>query len=282
MITIGNATVHYSDCIEGMKNIPDKSIDLVFADPPYNIKKPIENDDQTNEEYVSFSREWLVEACRVLKDTGSIYVMCSVRYQSYIFRILNDEIGLDYINTIIWAYSGNSHNVKDELLHNHEPILFFTRSRTGKTFNMDDMRDKEAFARFDKANNRKGKALSDVWKDITNLRWNNGERYGFYKKNAKGEIVEKGHPTQKPEKLLQRIILLSSNPGDVVLDPFAGSGTCGVICLRTGRKYIGFESDLRWKGMIEKRVRSEFKKAISPKLDEFMGKKGALEKYTGT
>lgn len=267
--SIGSITIRYVDCIDGMKQLATGSVDLVFADPPYNINKNIANDNQTKQEYIAFSRAWLVEACRALKETGSIYVMCSVKYEPYIFQILSDEIGLDHVNTIAWTYTGNAHRVKHELIQNHESILFFTRSRTGKTFNMDDMRDPGRFSRFDKANDRRGKALTDVWDDITNLRWNNEERYKFYKKNARGNVIKKGHPTQKPASLVKRAILLSSDPGDAVLDPFVGSGTCPVACLETDRSCIGFEIDTRWKGMIETRLKNAFKKASTRQLDTF-------------
>jgi DNA modification methylase len=105
-----------------------------------------------------------------------------------------------------------------------------------------------------------------VWLDINYLRWNHPERYGFYDKKTK----EGGHPTQKPEELFLRMILLSSNKGDTVLDPFVGSGTSAVVCLKHDRKFIGFEIDQKWEPMIKKRMDG----TNNMKLEQFAGFKG--------
>ncbi len=279
MIPTGPVTVHVGDCIEGMRDMPSSSIDLIVADMPYNINKPIVGDDHDDATYLDLARQWIAGGARVLKETGSMYVMCSVRYAPYIFQILKDGNGLQHVNTIVWPYTGRTHAVKNELAHEHEQILFFCKDKDKKTFHMDDLRDPYGFVRFDRKNNRKGKALSDVWDDITSLRWNNDERHAFYKKDARGTITEKGHPTQKPVKLMARMILLSSNPGDVVLDPFLGSGTTAVACVATGRKCIGFEIDPRWKGIIETRVEAAAQSMKNTRVDAFTGTRATIDSF---
>jgi len=276
MVLSPGIDIRFQDCVEGMKGMEDGSVDLVCADPPYNIGKSIAGDSNDTATYMSMTVEWLREAVRLLKPAGSIYVMCSVIYQPRIHLVLEDELRMHFLNLIIWSYSHNTHGYKYKLGQTYEPILLFTKSTGGYTFNMDDLRDREKFARYDKNNSVKGKALGDVWEipvnfaanayndiwDVPRILWNNKERIEFYKRNPQGVFVEKAHPTQKPIDLFKQMIYLSSNPGETVLSPFSGSGTCEVACILTGRKCFGFEIDAkRFKKIIEKRIENANKES---------------------
>jgi site-specific DNA-methyltransferase (adenine-specific) len=264
----GDIVASIEDCISGMDTIPAGSVDLVATDPPYNLQKSIANDDLNEHEFFDFTRLWVTGAVRSLKKDGSIYVMCGVKYHPYVHVILEKEFDLIHVDTIIWAYSHSVHGVKRVLQSSYDPILLFAKSND-YTFNLDDLRDPYAFSRFDKGNNRMGKALPDVWY-IEAPRWNHPERHEFYKKNGRGDIVERGHPMQKPVTLFKRMIQLSSNPGETVLDPFTGSGTSGVAAIKTGRKYIGFEVDPQWEPIINRRLSLAHSEKSSKKLTDFV------------
>ena len=264
----GGAVVSIEDCVAGMDRIPPGSVDLVVADPPYNLDKPIAGDDMNDRAYLDFTRLWITGALRALRENGSIYVCCAMTFQPYIHVIMKNEFELHHVDTIIWTYSHSIHCVKRKFQSAYDPILLFSKG-VDYVFNLDDLRDPDAFARFDKRNNRLGKALPNVWY-IEAKRWNHPERKEFYKRDGLGNFVQKGHPTQKPLKLIDRMILMSSNPGDTVLDPFVGSCTAGVSCLKNDRKFIGFEIDPQWKDIIERRLSRTYKKHSSRKLTDFL------------
>jgi len=268
MIRAGDATIEIMDGIKGMQRLDASSIDLVVTDPPYNLEKAIVGDNVDEAAYLDFTRSWIANALRVLRENGSIYVCCGSTFQPYIHAIMKDEFKLHHIDTIIWTFNHSIHGVKRKFQAAYDPILLFSKGEN-YIFNLDDLRDPDAFVRYDKHNNRLGKALTDVWRIETN-RWNHPERKEFYKRDARGNFIEKGHPMQKPLKLIDRMILISSNTGDTVLDPFSGSGTTGVSAIKNGRKFVGFEIDPRWKNIMERRLSKTYKKQSSAKLTDFL------------
>ena len=248
------------DCIEVLKGLPDKSVDMVFADPPYNLqlggdllrpdnsKVDAVDDDWDKFDsfaaYDAFTRAWLGECRRVLKDEGSLWVIGS--YHN-IFRLgaAMQDLGFWVLNDIIWRKSNPMPNFKGTRFTNaHETLIWAAKSREQKryTFNYDAL----------KAFNEDTQMRSD-W---TLALCTGAER-------LKDENGDKAHPTQKPEALLHRVILSASRVGDVILDPFFGTGTTGAAAKRLGRHFIGIERDETYAKLAEKRI-----KAVIPAAPE--------------
>ena len=239
------------DSLDTLKKIPDKTFDLVFADPPYNmqigkrLKRPDDskvygvNDkwDQFSdfEHYDNFSKTWLKECKRVLKDNGSIWVIGT--YHN-IFRLGYYIQNLNYwiLNDVIWRKNNPMPNFKGTRFTNaHETLIWASKSKKSKyTFNYQSL-----------------KCLNDdlqMRSDWTLPICNGKERL---KKNGK-----KVHSTQKPEALLHRIILATTNKGDSIFDPFLGTGTSAVVAKKLGRKYFGIEKDKKYFSAANNRINS--------------------------
>jgi len=230
--------IYQGDCIELLKKLPDESIDLIFADPPYNLQlngelyrpdqskvDPVDDEwdkFETFEEYDNFTRQWLTECKRVLKSTGSIWVIGT--YHN-IFRVGTIMQNLDYwiLNDIIWIKNNPMPNFKGTRFNNaHETLIWATKSKESKyTFHYHSM-----------------KVMND------DLQMRSDWYIPICQGNERIKINgQKAHSTQKPEELLYRIILSTSNPDDIVLDPFSGSGTTAAVAKRLGRKFIAFEKE---------------------------------------
>ncbi|NMC08081.1 MAG: site-specific DNA-methyltransferase [Candidatus Lokiarchaeota archaeon] len=202
----------------------------MIADPPYG--------DIASDKHEQFTRAWISKCCSVLNPGASMYVLASVKTQSSIF-LACEAAGLTHVNTIIWRHGRHAHPATKRMQGSYDPILLFVN---GEGYTLD--------------HGRAGlKSLVDVWDDIPYLRWNNAERNMFYEMTG-GARSCNGHPHQKPLALIRRLILLSSKPGDLVLDPFTGSGTTAVACLQCSRAFIGFEKDLAWTSTIKTRLES--------------------------
>ena len=228
------------DSIEMMRRLPAGSIDLVFADPPYNLQlegalsRPDHSvvdavDDAWDKfdsfaDYDAFTRSWLLEARRVMKGDATIFVIGS--YHN-IFRVgaIMQDLGFWILNDIVWRKANPMPNFRGRRFTNaHETMIWATRSAQGKsyTFNYEAL----------KAGNEDCQVRSDWFLPICT----GAER-------LKDENGRKTHPTQKPEALLARALMAASKPGDVVLDPFFGSGTTGAVAKRLGRHFVGLERD---------------------------------------
>jgi modification methylase len=248
------------DCIEVLRSLPDACVDMVFADPPYNLqlggdllrpdnsKVDAVDDDWDKFDsfaaYDAFTREWMTECRRILKPEGSIWVIGS--YHN-VFRLgaAIQDLGFWVLNDIIWRKSNPMPNFKGTRFTNaHETLIWAARSRDQKryTFNYDAL----------KAFNEDVQMRSD-W---TLALCTGEERI----KDAEGK---KAHPTQKPEGLLHRVLMAATRPGDVVLDPFFGTGTTGAAAKRLGRHWIGIERDETYAKVAEKRI-----KAVIPAAPE--------------
>ncbi|MFC6445386.1 site-specific DNA-methyltransferase [Shinella zoogloeoides] len=233
-------TIIKGDCVAALEALPDQSVDVIFADPPYNLQlggalhRPDQSlvdacDDEWDqfasfEAYDAFTRAWLLACRRVLKPSGTIWVIGS--YHN-IFRVgaTLQDLNFWILNDVIWRKTNPMPNFKGRRFQNaHETMIWATRDPKAKgyTFNYDAM----------KAANDDVQMRSDWLFPICN----GGERL----KDADGKKV---HPTQKPEALLARILMASSKPGDVVLDPFFGSGTTGAVAKRLGRHFVGIERE---------------------------------------
>ena len=241
----------HGDCIKVLKSLPDESVDLVFADPPYNLQLRNEllrpdnskvkavNDDwdkfSSFRQYDKFSSEWLKECRRVLKPNGSLWVIGSYHNIYRIGSILQD-LGFWILNDIIWRKSNPMPNFRGTRFTNaHETLIWVSKNEKSKvTFNYNAM----------KSLNEDLQMRSDWLIPICNGK----ERL---KINGK-----KLHSTQKPEALISRIILSSSNVGDLVLDPFLGTGTTIAVAKRYKRKWIGIEKDEKYIVSAKKRLSS--------------------------
>ncbi|MDX1738317.1 MAG: site-specific DNA-methyltransferase [Alphaproteobacteria bacterium] len=240
------------DCIELLKSLPDESVDMVFADPPYNLQlkgelhRPNNSkvdavDDEWDKfssfaSYDQFTNEWMREARRVLKKDGTIWVIGS--YHN-IFRVGSAMQDLDFwiLNDVVWVKTNPMPNFKGRRFTNaHETMIWASKSEKSKyTFNYDAM----------KAMNDDLQMRSDWVLPICS----GGER-------LKGDDGKKAHPTQKPESLLHRVIIASTNPGDVILDPFSGTGTTAAVAKRLGRQYIALEREQSYYDVSQKRLAS--------------------------
>lgn len=228
------------DCVAALEALPSNSVDVIFADPPYNLQlggdlhRPDHSkvdavDDAWDQfssfqAYDSFSRAWLMACRRVLKPNGTIWVIGSYHNIFRVGSILQDlEFWL--LNDVIWRKTNPMPNFRGRRFQNaHETMIWASRDEKAKsyTFNYDAM----------KASNDDVQMRSDWLFPICS----GGER-------LKGDDGKKVHPTQKPEALLARVLMASSKPGDVVLDPFFGSGTTGAVAKRLGRNFVGIERE---------------------------------------
>jgi len=238
-----NNLIYEGDSIEWLKSIKSGTVDLVFADPPYNIKKAEWDKFESQEKYIQWSMKWIKEASRVLKKTGTLYV-CGFS------EILADlkHPSMTYFKRckwIVWYYK-NKANLGKDWGRSHESILHLRKSKTF-TMNIDDVRIpygkhtlKYPFhPQSETSQYGNGGKRKDIWrphplgakpKDIIEV-----------PTTSNGMNEKTPHPTQKPEELLRKLILVSSNEHDLVLDPFSGSGTTLVVAEQLGRNWLGCE-----------------------------------------
>lgn len=241
----------WGDTFNMLKFLPSSFVDLLIADPPYNLQKTYSEDTfkkMNQNDYTDYTRKWLSEVKHTLKDTASIYVCCDWRTSIVIADVLPEFFFVQ--NRITWQREkgrGALSNWKNGM----EDIWFATVSKN-YTFNVNDVKlrrrviapYKENGKAKDWTETEDGKFRdtypSNFWDDISIPYWSMPENTD--------------HPTQKPEKLIAKLILASSNPGDVVLDPFLGSGTTSVVAKKLERNYIGIEAQKEYSAYAEKRL----------------------------
>jgi DNA modification methylase len=240
------------DAILEMKKIASNSVDLIVADPPYNLGKDYGNDSDSKdfENYIAFTKEWTAEAKRILKPTGTMYVFMGFRFVSYLFQILERDQKLNFNNWICWHYTQGI-GKKKGFSPRHDDILMFTKSKDF-TFNLDDIKIPQKFYR--SVNNMRGANPGDVW-EFSHVHYCNENR--------------QNHPTQKPEGLIERLILASSNEGELVLDPFSGSGTTLRVSQQLNRNCIGIEINPTYVEQTKARIEKEFTgfDSIDPRME---------------
>ncbi|MGD0142586.1 MAG: site-specific DNA-methyltransferase [Rhizomicrobium sp.] len=248
------------DCVETMRSLPAGCADIVFADPPYNLqlerelRRPDNSrvdavDDHWDQfasfaDYDRFTRDWLGAARHVLKDTGALWVIGSYHNIFRVGTVLQD-LGFWILNDVVWRKTNPMPNFRGRRFTNaHETLIWAVKDRKQKsyTFNYEAM-----------------KSLNDELQMRSD--WNlpicsGGER-------LKDESGDKAHSTQKPEALLHRVVVASTKPGDVLLDPFFGSGTTGAVARRLGRRFIGIERDPKYARLARSRIA-----AIEPANDD--------------
>lgn len=224
-----------------LSKIKSSSVDLIVADPPYNLGKNYGNNHDIKgfDDYLKFSRKWLKEAHRILSPTGTIYVFMGFRFISYLYDILDRELKMFFNSWIVWHYTQGM-GKKKGFSPRHDDILMFTKTQNPK-FNLDSVRIPQKYYR--KRNNMRGANPGDVW-EFSHVHYCNENR--------------QNHPTQKPEGLIERMVLASSDIGDRVVDPFAGSGTTLRVCQQLDRNGIGIEINPDYVNMINERLAKEF------------------------
>jgi len=242
-------TVHHSDCVAGMAAMQEGSVDLVFADPPFNIgyDYDVYHDRRPPDEYLNWSREWIVGVHRVLKPDGTFWLAIGDEYAAEL-KVLSQQIGFHCRSWVVWYYTFGV-NCKAKFTRSHAHLFHFVKDPDQFTFLSDLPENRIPSARQlvygDKRANPKGRLPDDTWilrpQDIP-ASFSAGEDTWYIPRVA-GTFKEREgfHGCQMPEQLLGRIIRFCSHPDNVVLDPFSGSGTTLAVAKKLGRSYIGFD-----------------------------------------
>ncbi len=219
--------IHHGDCIEILGRFAEPFADLVFADPPFNIgyQYDVYEDKKAYDDYYAWTERWMGACKRILKPTGSFWVAIGDEYAAEV-RMIGRSLGLNLRNWVIWHYTFGQ-NTRTKFARSHAHLFYFTMAPKEFTFNDMSVRVPSArqTAYADKRANPKGKLPDDTWSF--------SRVCGTFKERVQW------HPCQMPEAVLERIIKACSNEGDVVLDPFSGSGTTLAVAARLGRRWLG-------------------------------------------
>jgi site-specific DNA-methyltransferase (adenine-specific)/modification methylase len=250
-------TIYTGDCLRILhEEIDPRSIDLIFADPPYNLSgnglKWKGNttggdwfmvneawDKMSESEYMEFTLQWIRACWSVLKEGGSVYISCTYHNIGEVMIALK-QVGMKINNVITWQKSNPMPNMtKRVFTHSTEFVVWAVKGKKWR-FNYEELK------RINPEKQKSGelKQMRDVW---TLPLVQGAER-------LRGTDRRALHPTQKPEEMLKRVIIASSNPGDIVLDPFLGSGTTAVVAKKLGRNWIGIEKELKYVHAAEERL----------------------------
>lgn len=259
-----NGAIFLDDCKDFLKNFNDSSVDTIFADPPYNIKKADWDNIGNEKEYVDWSIKWISEAARVLKDSGTLYIcgfteiLADVKTPAMEF--------FEKCRWLIWQYD-NKANLSNDWGRSHESILCLRKTKDF-VFNVDMVRipyNAHTLKYPNREQNGKnsqygGASKGKIWapnpkgakpKDVLNI-----------PTTCNGMEEKTKHPTQKPEELLRKLLLASSNENDLIVDPFSGSGTTAVVASQLNRNFIVNDSCKEYNDMANKRLSSIHKKTI--------------------
>ena len=233
------------DAVEVLNEYPSNSVDLVFADPPYNLQKVYHHykDRQDDEAYVEWCNSWLTHYVRILKPTGSLYLLNLPKWALHHATFLNKY--LYFQNWIVWDAVSEP---RGKLVPSHYALLFYTKHPTKFTFNYKDIREIDTPNFCLRASCRRARksqgmdpkiSVTDIWWDIHRI------------KHKKHRDL---HPCQLPERLMERIIRLSSNPGDIVLDALCGTGTTAMVAAKLVRRYVAIDIDKTYVAMTERKL----------------------------
>lgn len=231
-----NGIIFHADAIEVLKQLEDESIDLIFVDPPYNIGKDFagrKDKWSSDESYLSWCYEWIDLCIQKLKPTGSFYVMTSTQFMPFFDIYIRKKLTI--LSRVVWAYDSSGVQAKKFYGSLYEPILFCVKDKSKYTFNADDiMVEAKTGAKRNLIDYRKNPPQPYKNEKVPGNVWN------FNRVRYRMDEYE-NHPSQKPITMLERIIKASSNPGDVVLDPFCGTFTTCYVAQQNMRKFIGIE-----------------------------------------
>ena len=255
------------DCLDLLPALPSGSADLVFADPPFNIGYQYDSyrDRRTKSDYLKWVEAWLQQVRRIVSPTGAVWIAIGDEYAAE-YKIRLDDLGLTLRNWVVWHYTFGV-NCQKKFNRSHAHIFYYVVDPKRFTFDADAIRvpsarqttyaDKRAFS--------KGKLPDDTWVlrpqetgdhfSADSDTWFGSRVCGTFKERLKADD-ESGHPCQMPESILERIIRVSSQPGETVVDPFAGSGTTLAVAKRLGRRWFGCELSEGYAGLIQQRLQS--------------------------
>lgn len=249
------------DCLEGLAKVRTGSVDLAFADPPFNIgyDYDVYNDSRSADQYLAWSNNWISELHRVLKPGGTFWLAIGDEFAAELKVLAHREVGFTPRNWVVWYYTFGV-NCKKKFTRSHTHLFYFVKDKKSFTFN--DMSVRVPSAREliynDARADPKGRLPDDTWilrpQDVPGGFAGDGDTWYFPR--VCGTFKERAgwHGCQMPEQLLGRIIRACSNPGDVVLDPFGGSGTTLAVAKKLDRRYLGFELSPEYAGRIQDRL----------------------------
>jgi DNA modification methylase len=264
--------IHHGDCIEGLKAVPDGSVDLAFADPPFNIGFDYDeyDDRRDGEQYVGWSRDWMREIHRVLKGNGTFWLAIGDEYAAEL-KVEALRLGFHCRSWVIWYYTFGV-NCKKKFTRSHAHLFHFVKDENDFVFNHGDMDLRVPSARQlvynDARANPHGRMPDDTWilrpQDLSN--GFDPDEDTWYFPRVAGTFKERAgfHGCQMPEQILGRIIRACSNPNDVVIDPFSGSSTTVAVAKKLGRQYFSFELSTEYVRLGTNRLESI---SVGDKLD---------------
>jgi site-specific DNA-methyltransferase (adenine-specific) len=255
-----NSLVH-GDCIQGLSKLPAGAVDLIFADPPFNIGYDYDlyEDRKSAEEYLAWSKRWLEAVHRALKPTGTFWLAIGDDFAAELKVLAQRDLGFCCRSWVIWYYTFGV-NCTRKFNRSHTHLFHFVKDAKQFTFNGDDIRVPSArqLVYADGRAHPKGRLPDDTWilrpQDLPE-----GfapEQNVWYFPRVCGTFKERAgfHGCQMPEQLLARIIKVSSNPGELVVDPFAGSGSTLVVAKKLWRDWLGFEISANYAKRIRRRL----------------------------
>lgn len=257
--------IYAMDCIEGLQRLAPHSVHLAFADPPFNIgyEYDVYRDNREYDEYLEWTTRWMSAVKQVLQPDGSFWIAIGDEYAAEFKLIAQRELKLTCRSWVIWYYTFGV-NCKRKFTRSHAHLFHFVMDPKTFTFNADDPAVRVPSARqlvyADKRSNPKGRLPDDTWvlrpQDIP---WAfTPEEDTWYYSRVAGTFGQRAgwHGCQMPEQLLGRIVRATSNPGDVVLDPFGGSGTTLAVAKKLGRQFVGFELSTEYADGIRQRLQA--------------------------
>lgn len=254
--------MHRGKCLDILKRIPSRTVDLAFADPPFNLTKAYNGytDERERGDYIGWCKRWLVEYVRVLKPGGALFVLNLPRWSVHLADFIARERGMYFQNWVVW---NSLPEPKGVLMPAHYSLLYFTRGKAAGRFNYCSMEDgwqpfDEAVFPPDRADvcnrmvcRRRRRASASTWRgELTDI-WYDIPRD---RRASRRAATTRAHPCPTPEALIDRIIRLATNAGDVVLDAFAGVGTTALVARRLDRHFIAIEQDEQYVVAAERRI----------------------------
>ena len=255
--------IHHGSCLDKLTQLSDLSVDLIFADPPFNIgyQYDLYDDQKTEDEYLDFCKSWISQCHRVLKSNGSFWLAIGDEYAAEL-KVLCKQLGFHSRSWVIWYYTFGV-NCARGFSRSHTHLFHFVKDKDDFTFNGENPAVRVASARqlvyADSRANSKGRLPDNTWilrpQDVPSPGFTVSHDTWCYSRVA-GTFKEREgfHGCQMPEQLLGRIIRISSNPGDLVVDPFAGSGTTLAVAKKLGRQYLGVELSKDYVSRIQARL----------------------------
>jgi site-specific DNA-methyltransferase (adenine-specific) len=253
--------VHQGDCLDLLARVPTGTVSLAFADPPFNIGYDYDayDDRRTADDYLAWSRRWIAEIMRVLKADGTFWLAIGDEYAAELKVLATRELGLTCRSWVVWYYTFGV-NCKQKFSRSHAHLFHFVKDPEAFTFNVDAIRVPSAreLVYGDKRANAAGRLPDDTWilrpQDLPE--GFEADTDTWYFPRVCGTFKERSgwHGCQMPEQLLGRIIRACSNAGDLVLDPFGGSGTTLAVAKKLGRSFLGLELSEQYAARIKERL----------------------------